>query len=105
MAMITLLYSVDNPQNVSQATATTKMAAPVVFEGELAMLGMDLVSDVTVPGPTTVARTIVLETNLNGDTWFPTDAAKQYATRNLYRQALSLKLPGRINAAEPVVVP
>jgi hypothetical protein len=103
MAVIVLFYNVNNPPNVSQARTVTKMGAVQLFEGELELLGMDVIADVTVPGPTVVQRLIVLLTTPEGDIRFPTDDAKKFATRGLYRQALGMKLPGRINAAEPIV--
>lgn len=77
---------------------------PPPGQGLLTMLGMDLTSDVTVQsGPNSVTRTVVLTTNAQGDEMYADADAVKAATRNLFKAALNLRLPGRVAAAEPVV--
>ncbi|GMV18002.1 MAG: hypothetical protein AMXMBFR56_62260 [Polyangiaceae bacterium] len=110
MFTVTLVYGISVGIQLA-ANYVTAVQNIDVFEpappgqGILAMLGMDLVSDTTVAaGLNAITRTIVLQTNAQGDALYADADAVKDATRNIFRSALSVKLPGQVVAAEPVVV-
>lgn len=105
MATITLEYTVDPPQNLPFTKVAAKLSAVDVFLGELDLLGYVLQSDNTVGSPAEIKRTVVLMTTPVSDARFPTDEARIYSTRSLYKGTLGLQLPGRVEAADPVVAP
>lgn len=102
MATVTLQYDVD-AGNAPGSVMLAKVSAVDLFRGELDLLGMSLNSDNTIAVGSTIRRTIVLNVDAQGQSLFPTDAAKKDATRNLYRSALNLGAAVRVTAAEPVV--
>lgn len=102
MATVTLSYTIlVGLQNAANLLA--KVSAIVLNTGELSLLGMDVVSDGSVVDGCDIVRTVVLETNAQGDALFPTPDAIADATRLLWRSRLNLLLPGIVTAAEPVV--
>lgn len=110
MFTVTLVYGISVGIQLA-ANYVTAVQNIDVFEpappgqGVLALLGMDLVSDTTVAsGLHAITRTIVLQTNAQGDLLYANAEAVKNATRNLFGSALSVKLPGQVVAAEPVVV-
>jgi len=104
MARVTLSYRASAGLQ-SPARFAADVGAIELFQGELLQLGLDVVSDETVPSDRAAVRTIVLETNALGESLWCDDAALKYATRNLYTQALQLRIPGPVRAAEPEVSP
>jgi hypothetical protein len=103
MATVTLDYSV--PAAIHRlASLRTKVEGVKLAEGELDFIGMFVQSDTTVIDGTEIKRTVVLETTAQGDLNFPDETSLKYATKNLYKMALSLKLPGSVVAADPVAV-
>jgi hypothetical protein len=109
MFTATLVYSIDTgfqfaANYVAAVQAIDLFEPPPPAQGVLTLLGMDLVSDVTAQaGVNLVTRTIVLSTNAQGDGMYSDADAVKAATRNLFKAALNLRLPGRVAAAEPVV--
>jgi len=109
MATVTLAYAI----RVGLARASALLArvqAIVLNTGELDLLGMDVVSDVTVvvvdpqcAEAPFLERTVVLQTNAQGDELFPNTDAIMDATRQLWRARLNLLVPAVVTAAEPVV--
>lgn len=91
------------------ATLVAKVAAIDVYEkpppghGVLDILGMTIVSDVTAVVVGSLRRTITLRTTAQGDSFYPTADAIKNATRNIFRDALSLRTPAVVTALEPVV--
>jgi len=81
-----------------------KVAAVQLFEGELDLLGYNVVSDVTLLEGSDVVRRITLETTPESDSRFPSSASQVYSTRNLYTLALANKTPARFQADSPVIV-
>lgn len=103
MAQITLVYDIPLPPTMSVAAFLAKVGAADIDQGELAYLSMSINSDTTAQSGTNARRTVVLDTDATSDVLFPTVEAKQYATRNLYTGALSLKVPGDVTAFTPSV--
>lgn len=108
-ATVTLDYDCDfglvqNPVNFS-----ARVVAVDVYDGSnpltniLAILGMTVSSDTTSLVGTILRRRIVLATSALGDQLYPNAVALRDATRNLFRAALSMRLPCLVTAAEPVV--
>lgn len=104
MALISLVYRVQNPPNISATQLAAAVGAILLFQGELDMLAFDVFSDVTFPSATEAIRFVTLITNAESDALWPTDESKIYATRNLYRQRIAQKLPGQVSADLPVVI-
>jgi hypothetical protein len=66
---------------------------------------MDVVSDTTLaPTPNALTRTIVLETNAQGDLMYNNVDDVKDALRSIFTAALSLRVPAQVVASEPVVV-
>lgn len=103
MATVTLSYTILVGLQ-SAANLLAKVQAIVLDTGETELLGMDVVSDDSVVEGCDIVRTVVLETNAQGDELFPTPDAIADATRQLWRSRLNLLLPGIVTAAEPVVI-
>ena len=109
MATVTLAYAIR--LGLAQASSLlARVQAIVLNTGELDLLGMVIVSDVTVivvdpqcGEPPFLERTVVLQTNAQGDSLFPTADAIMDATRQLWRARLNLLVPAVVTAAEPVV--
>lgn len=102
MALVSLVYTA--PVGVQPAASiATKLGAIPIYEGELAMLGLVVINDVALVASGEAARLIDLQTTPDGDALWPDATALAYATKNLYKQALAYKLPGKILAADPVV--
>jgi hypothetical protein len=109
MVMVTLRYSVSLGLQAA-ANLLAKVQSVVLNTGELDLLGMTVSSDVSAvvtdpdcdPLPF-IQRTVVLETNAQGDELFPTADALMDATRQLWRSRLNLLVPGIVTADEPVV--
>jgi hypothetical protein len=110
MATVTLTYAIR--LGLARASALlARVQAIVLDSGELSLIGASVVSDVTVvvtdapacSEPAFLQRTVVLETNAQGDALFPNADALADATRNLWRARLNLLVPGVVTAAEPVV--
>ena len=79
MALITLNYDVSTGLK-NAAQVIDEISSIVVNRGELDLLGMSVVSDVSsILGSTTVRRSIVLETSDEADQSFSTDDAKSSA--------------------------
>ncbi len=102
MATVTLSYRVSVGLQ-SAANLLAKVDAIVLNTGELDLLGMTIVSDESIVTDCFIERTVVLETNAQGDALFPTADALQDATRQLWRSRLNLLVPGIVAADEPVV--
>jgi hypothetical protein len=51
-----------------------------------------------------LTRTIVLQTNAQGDLMYLDADAVKDATRNIFKGALSLRVPAQVAASEPTVV-
>jgi hypothetical protein len=102
MTQVTLVYHV--PIGVQRSSAAlTKVQAVNLQNGELSMLQMAVVSDVSAINagpPITITRTLVLS---GGDALFTTAAAKKDATRGLYTSQLGVNLGAFVTADEPVV--
>lgn len=103
MAQITLAYDVEIPETMSDAAFAALVNGADIFVGELTFLSMSVNSDITAVIGSNARRTIVLDTDAESDAMFPTDAEKIGATANLYTTALALKVPGVVDAIEPVV--
>lgn len=110
MATVTLTYAIR--LGLARASSLLARVSDIVLDtGETELLGMDVVSDTTVVVGTApecaespfIERTVVLQTNAQGDALFPTADAIMDATRNLWRARLNLLVPGVVTAAEPVV--
>jgi hypothetical protein len=110
MATVTLDYFIRF--GLAKASSLlSRVEAIVLNTGELDLLGMSIVSDTTVvvstapecAEPAFLQRTVVLETNAQGDALFPDADALQDATRQLWRSRLNLLVPGVVTADEPVV--
>jgi hypothetical protein len=109
MATVTLVYAIR--LGLARASSLLARVSDIVLNtGELELLGMDVVSDTTAvvtdpdcAEPAFLQRTIVLETNAQGDALFPSADAIQDATRQLWRSRLNILVPGIVTAAEPVV--
>ena len=110
MATVTLTYMIR--VGLARASALlARVSAIVLNTGELSLLGMDVVSDTTVVVATApdcaeapfLQRTVVLETNAQGDSLFLNADAIADATRLLWRARLNLLVPGVVTATEPVV--
>jgi hypothetical protein len=99
---VTLSYHVSVGLQLA-ANLLAKVQAIVLNTGELDLLGMSIVSDVTAVEDCDIVRTVVLETNAQGDELFPSVDALQDATRQLWRSRLNLLVPGIVTADEPVV--
>jgi hypothetical protein len=102
MATVTLSYHVSLGLQLA-ANLLAKVQAIVLNTGELDLLGMTVASDTSAVEDCDIVRTVVLETNAQGDELFPSDDALQDATRQLWRSRLNLLIPGIVTADEPVV--
>lgn len=110
MFTVTLVYAV--AVGFQLATSySTRLSSIDLFElpapdqGVLTLLGLDLVSDTTaVAGVSALTRTVVLQTNAQGDQMYLNADAVKAATRNLFKSALSTRMPATVAAAEPTVV-
>lgn len=87
------------------AVFLARVTAVDVFDGELELLGFDLVSSTTTILGSVVRRRIVLQTNAQGDAMYPTAADVIDVTRGLYTQALGVRTPALFAAAVPTVGP
>lgn len=105
MATVTLVYRVSAGLQNPVAFATLVGDVPL-FDGELDLLGLDVVSDdtIAIPADRVAVRTIVLETNEQGDSLWRTEEQLKLATRQLYTTELQLRIPGTSTADEPIVV-
>lgn len=105
MSQITLVYDCAvGIQNL--AVMQAKVAAVNLYgNGELDFLPFTVASDVTAINGTQIRRTIVFDVTPDGEVLYPTDTEKQYATRGLFSQALTLDALVRVTAADPVVTP
>lgn len=94
-----------NPANYVAVVAAINLYEPAPpGQGLLTYLGLTIVSDVTMIAAGALHRTITLTPNAQGLLMYGTDPTKiKDATRNLFREALDLKTPGTVTAAEPVV--
>lgn len=109
MATVTLTYAIQI--GLARASALLARVSAIVLDtGETDLLGMEIITDTTVvvvdpecDAPPTLQRTVVLETNAQGDALFPTADSLADATRNLWRARLDVLVPGLVTAAEPVV--
>jgi hypothetical protein len=109
MATVTLSYQIRVGLQ-SAANLLAKISDIVLNTGELDLLGMVVASDTSVivtdpdcEGLPFITRTVVLETNEQGDALFPNSDALVDATRNLWRSRLNLLIPGIVTSSEPVV--
>jgi hypothetical protein len=102
MAVVTLSYRIGVGLQ-SAAALAARVGAIVLNTGELALLGMSIMSDVTVVDGCDLVRTVVLETNAQGNELFPTPTSLRDATRQLWRSRLNLLVPGVVTVDEPVV--
>lgn len=103
MATVTLEYDVSvGRQNLGAMVAKVN-AVPLLVDGTLDILGMTKLSDVSAVSGSLVRRTIALFVLPSGQERFPTNEAKIYATKNLCRSELALKLASFVTAAEPVI--
>lgn len=110
MFTVTLVYALSvgfqlAANYVTSVDAIDLYELPAPDQGVLTLLGLDLVSDVTVAASVSaLTRTIVLQTNAQGDGMYVDADAVKDATRNIFRGALSLRVPAQVVAAEPVVI-
>lgn len=103
MATVTLEYDVlVGRQNLAAMVAKVN-AVPLLQDGTLSMLGMTKISDVSAALGSVVRRTIALQVDSAGQSRFPTDAEKIYATKGLCKSELELKLAASVQALTPVV--
>lgn len=100
--LATLTYEIDVGVQVP-STMVSRVAAIDVDEGTLGALGLTVASDSTVVDGARVKRTIVLETDAQGDSFWTSAEALKYATRNIFKQVFELRVPSLVTAAEPVV--
>lgn len=105
MATITLDYRIERPDNISGAVLSGIVAAADLFRGELDLLNMSVLADLTFLTPDEVVREIILFVLPAGENLFPNDADKIAATNNLYRQALAQLVPAKVTADAPIVIP
>lgn len=82
----------------------TRVAGVPIFQGELDLLQMSVVSDTTTTesgSPVTIKRSVVVT---GGDALFPTNTDKIAALRGFYTGSLALGVPAMVTADEPIVV-
>lgn len=96
---------IQNPTSlVSRVQAIDLYELPPPSQGLLALLGFSITSDVTAVVGGLLKRTITLQTTAFGDSIYGGSATKiKDATRNLFRNALGMRTPSIVTAAEPVV--
>lgn len=99
---VTLAYDVD-PGPIPPASFVGQVAAVVLDQGEQSFLGLTPNSDNTAVNGALVTRTVVLNVGSEANINFPSTAALQAATKNLYTERLSMMLPSVVDAADPVV--
>jgi hypothetical protein len=104
MATITLDYFIESdsvPLSVLLARAT--LAGATIFEGELDLLGYTNGGFAAVITGGRVRCRVIFTTNAVSDSRFPTDAARAYSTKNLYRASIANRVPAFVTAADPVI--
>lgn len=104
MSTVTLEYECDGGQQPT-ANFSSKVSAVALDEGEYALLGLTLFSDVTaeIANTNSVSRTVVL--TIQATSPLQTEDEAKDATRNLFTNKLALRVPARVTAVEPVYTP